>query len=191
MTTRNDQIRALFQESIDAKRRSLAVVDAIAKSADLLITALQTGHKVLICGNGGSAADAQHLAAELVGRFERERGALPALALTTDSSILTAWSNDYGFDTVFARQIAALGRAGDVLVGISTSGNSPSVLRAMEEGQRLGLSLVALTGRGGGSLAAMPGVCAVVVPADQTSRVQEVHITVIHVWARLIEDALE
>jgi D-sedoheptulose 7-phosphate isomerase len=189
MTTRNDDIRALFEESIEVKRRSLGIVDAIAKSADLLITALKGGHKVLICGNGGSAADAQHLAAELVGRFERERRALPALALSTDSSILTAWSNDYGFDTVFARQVAALGKPCDLLVGISTSGNSPSVLRAMEEGERLGLRLVALTGRGGGRLAAMPGVCSVVVPSDQTSRIQEVHITIIHAWARLVDDA--
>jgi phosphoheptose isomerase len=190
MTSRADQIRLMFEESIDAKRRSLTVVDAIDQSAELLIAALRSGHKVLICGNGGSAADAQHLAAELVGRFERERGALPALALTTDSSILTAWSNDYGFETVFARQVAALGKPGDVLVGISTSGNSPSVLRAIAEGTRLGLTLVGLTGRGGGKLAVMPGVCSVVVPAEQTSRIQEVHITIIHVWARLIEEAL-
>lgn len=190
MTSRTDQIRLLLEDSIEAKRRSLTVVDAIGASADLLIAALGAGRKALICGNGGSAADAQHFAAELVGRFERERGALPALALTTDSSILTAWSNDYGFDTVFARQVAALGRPGDVLVGISTSGNSPSVLRAMEEGKRSGLTLVALTGRGGGQLAAMPDVCSVVVPAEQTSRIQEVHITIIHIWARLIEEAL-
>lgn len=188
--SRIDQIRALFEEAIEIKQRSLALVDAVAATADVLISAIESGHKVLVCGNGGSAADAQHFAAELVGRFERPRAAIPALALTTDSSILTAWSNDCGYETVFARQVAALGASGDVLVGISTSGNSPSVTHAMEEGRRIGLRLIALTGRDGGQLAAMSDVHAVIVPADQTSRIQEVHITVIHIWTRLIEDAL-
>ncbi|MGH9387899.1 MAG: D-sedoheptulose-7-phosphate isomerase [Vicinamibacterales bacterium] len=189
--SRDDQIRAQFEEAIEVKRRSLSLIEAVGNTADLLITAVRAGHKVLVCGNGGSAADAQHFAAELVGRFERERAALPAVALTTDSSILTAWSNDYGYRTVFARQVMALGVPGDVLVGISTSGNSPSVICAMEEAHRRGLRLVALTGRGGGALAAMPGVCSVIVPADQVSRIQEVHITIIHIWVRLLEDAMQ
>jgi phosphoheptose isomerase len=162
----------------------------VSHSAGLLIGALKGGHKILVCGNGGSAADAQHMAAELVGRFERERAALPAVALTTDSSILTAWANDYGYDTVFARQVEALGQPGDALVGISTSGNSPSVLQALRVAQQRGLTCVALTGRAGGQLAALAGVCSLVVPAEETARIQEVHITVIHIWAKLIEEAL-
>ena len=184
-----DLIRSLFQESIEATQRSLALAEAVAESAGMLIDALQHGRKVLVCGNGGSAADAQHLAGELVGRFEKERAGLPCLALTTDTSILTAWSNDYSYETVFSRQVAALGSAGDVLVGISTSGNSPNVLRAMEAAGRNGLKRIALTGRGGGTLRGLSDVCQVVVPADQTSRIQEVHIIIIHIWCRLIEDA--
>jgi D-sedoheptulose 7-phosphate isomerase len=190
MTNHADTIRQLFEESIETKRRAMAMADAISESANQLIAALRAGNKVQICGNGGSAADAQHFAAELVGRFEREREALPAIALTTDSSMLTAWSNDYSFETVFSRQVAALGQPEDVLVGISTSGESPSVLRAMEEAGRRGMGRIALTGRSGGRLAAIPDVCALVVPAEQTSRIQEVHITIIHIWARLIEEAL-
>ena len=190
MTNHADKIRQLFEESIETKRRAIAMADAISESANQLIAALRAGNKVLICGNGGSAADAQHFAAELVGRFEREREPLPAIALTTDSSMLTAWSNDYGFETVFSRQVAALGQPKDVLVGISTSGESPSVLRAMEEAGRRGMARIALTGRSGGRLVAIPDVCALVVPAEQTSRIQEVHITIIHIWARLIEEAL-
>jgi len=185
-----DLIRALFEESIDTKRKSLVLVDAVADSARILTEALKDGHKILVCGNGGSAADAQHFAGELVGRFEKERRGLPCLALTTDSSILTAWSNDYSYETVFSRQVSALGSAGDVLVGISTSGNSPNVLAAMEEAGRKGMKRVALTGRGGGKLKSLPGVCQVVVPSDLTSRIQEVHITIIHIWSRLIEDAV-
>jgi D-sedoheptulose 7-phosphate isomerase len=190
MTNITDQVRALFEESIEAKRRSLSLIDAVSHSAGLLIDALRGGHKILICGNGGSAADAQHMAAELVGRFERERAALPAVALTTDSSILTAWANDCGYDTVFARQVEALGQPGDALVGISTSGNSPSVIQALRVAQQRGLTCVALTGRAGGKLAALAGVCSLVVPAEETARIQEVHITVIHIWAKLIEEAL-
>jgi D-sedoheptulose 7-phosphate isomerase len=183
----HDQIRSLFEEAIETTRRSLGIVDEVARSAAVLIEALKAGRKILVCGNGGSAADAQHFAAELVGRFERQRRAIPAIALTTDSSILTAWSNDYAFESVFSRQVEALGSAGDVLIGISTSGSSPSILRAMEEGSRRGMHLVALTGRGGGELTGLKNVHAVIVPSDVTSRIQEVHIKIIHIWARLIE----
>jgi D-sedoheptulose 7-phosphate isomerase len=184
------QIRELIEESIEVKRRSLSLVDAIARTAATLTEAAKAGRTILVCGNGGSAADAQHLAAELVGRFERDRGPVASVALTTDSSILTAWSNDYGFDSVFSRQVDALGRTGDVLIGISTSGNSPSIISAMEAGRKRGLKLIALTGRDGGQLARLAGVDAIVVPSDTTARIQEVHITIIHVWARLIDAAV-
>jgi D-sedoheptulose 7-phosphate isomerase len=185
----NEIIGALFEESIETKQRSRILVDAVAASARMLIDALNHGHKVLVCGNGGSAADAQHFAGELIGRFEKERAGLPCVALTTDSSILTAWSNDYSYDTVFARQVAALGSRGDMLVGISTSGNSTNVLEAMVQAGKMGMGRIALTGRGGGKLKAMTDVCSIVVPSDVTSRIQEVHITIIHIWSRLIEDA--
>lgn len=184
----NDRVRALLEESIETKRRSLDLAGQIAVSAATLIAALKSGHKILVCGNGGSAADAQHMAGELVGRFEREGRALPCIALTTDSSILTAWSNDYSYETVFARQVSALGSSGDVLVGITTSGNSPNVVRAMDEARSRGMSRIALTGRGGGRLSSFDDICHVVVPSNETSRIQEVHITIIHIWARLIED---
>jgi phosphoheptose isomerase len=183
-----DVIRAQFAESIAVKQEAVALTDAIAESAAILIGALRHGHKVLVCGNGGSAADAQHLAAELMGRFETERVGLPCVALTTDTSMLTAWSNDYGFETVFARQVRALGNEGDVLIGLSTSGNSPSILRAMEAAADRGLARISLTGRGGGALAAMKGICHLVVPSPHTSRIQEVHITIIHIWAKLIDE---
>ena len=184
----NELIGALFEESIETKQRSRVLVDSVAASARILIDALNAGHKVLVCGNGGSAADAQHFSGELIGRFEKERAGLPCVALTTDSSVLTAWANDYGYETVFSRQVAALGAPGDVLVGISTSGNSPNILEAMVEAGKKGMRRIALTGRGGGKLKSMPEVCSIVVPSDVTSRIQEVHITIIHIWSRLIED---
>ena len=182
-------IRAHFDESLDAKRRSAVLEDAIAASARLLIEALRDGRKVLVCGNGGSAADAQHLAGELVGRFETERAALRCIALTTDSSILTACANDHGYESVFARQVAALGEPGDVLVGITTSGNSPSILRAIAEAERRGMMTIALTGRDGGQLKHRPGLCHLIVPSDRTARIQEVHILIVHIWAALIDEA--
>jgi phosphoheptose isomerase len=165
------------------------LVDVVAASAAVLIDALRQQRKILVCGNGGSAAQAQHLAAEIVGRFEAERRALPCMALTTDSSILTAWSNDRGFDGVYARQISALGQPGDVLVAISTSGDSASVLRAMDAAAACGMVRVTLSGRGGGQLAAVPDATHVIVPSDITARVQEVHLLVVHLWCRLIDDA--
>ena len=184
-----DRFRELAQESIDTMQRSLTLADAVAASATALVGALTANCKILICGNGGSAADAQHMAAELVGRFERERRALPCVALTTDSSLLTAWSNDHAFDTVFARQVSALGQVGDVLIGISTSGQSASVVRAVEQAQTQGLTCVTLSGRGGGALARIPGAHHVVVPSESTARIQEVHLLVIHTWCRLIDEA--
>jgi D-sedoheptulose 7-phosphate isomerase len=163
--------------------------DAIAEAAGVLIDSLRAGGRVLAFGNGGSAADAQHLAAELAGRFDRERPGLPVLALTANSSDLTAIGNDYGFEQVFARLVQAHGRPGDAVVAISTSGNSPNVKAAVAEARARGLRSIGLLGKGGGALAGLVDV-AVVVPSDSTPRVQEVHAVVIHAWCELVERAL-
>jgi D-sedoheptulose 7-phosphate isomerase len=174
-----------LKEAAAAHERMAANAGTIVAVAGAIVAALKDGRAVLVFGNGGSAADAQHFAAELVGRFERERRAWPAIALTTDTSALTAIGNDYGFDRVFARQVEALGKAGDIAIGITTSGNSPNVLRALEAAQERGLTTVALTGRGGaaGQLAAHH----IAVAEPRTARVQEVHATVLHVICELVE----
>ena len=160
-----------------------------AEAAGAMIAALRSGGRVLACGNGGSAADAQHFAAELVGRFERERAALGAIALTTDTSIVTAVANDYDFSRVFARQVEALGRPGDVLLGISTSGGSANVIAAFAAAKAGGMTTVALTGRDGGAVGAAADIH-VNVPAVSTARVQEVHRTLLHAVCALIEREL-
>lgn len=178
-----DRIRQQFEDSAELKRSAAAVLtEPIAHAVELMTAALAADRKILLCGNGGSAADSQHMAAELVGRFERERPELAAIALTTDSSILTAVGNDYGYDQVFVRQVRALGRDGDVLVAISTSGNSVSVLNAVQAAQERGLAIVALTGRDGGKLGHMLReqdihLCA---PHERTARIQELHLLMIH-----------
>jgi D-sedoheptulose 7-phosphate isomerase len=163
----------------------------VAKAASVIADGVRAGGKLLICGNGGSAADAQGLATEFVSTLttDRRRPAIPAIALTTDSSILTAIANDFGFDGVFARQVEAIGRPGDILLGISTSGNSTDVLLAIEEARSRRLSTIALTGRSGGRLAGLADV-AIRVPADATSHVQEGHLAVEHALAFAVEDAL-
>ena len=148
--------------------------------------ALSEGHKVLFCGNGGSAADSQHLAAEFVGRFQKERKGMPALALTVDTSILTAVANDYGYNTVFARQVQALGEPGDVLVGISTSGNSQNVLLAIKEAKDKGMFCIGMTAEGGGKMADACDVC-LAVPAKVTARAQEMHILMGHILCELVD----
>jgi len=160
-------------------------VAPVVATAQAIVASLKSGGSVLVFGNGGSAADAQHFAAELVGRYEKERKAWPAIALTTDTSALTAIGNDYGFDRVFARQIDALGKAGDVAIGITTSGRSPNVLRALEAANDRGLVTVALTGRGGeaGKIARVH----VAVDEQRTARVQEVHATLLHAICELVE----
>ena len=152
----------------------------------LICEALAGGNKILICGNGGSAADAQHIAAELVGRYELERRAYPAVALTTDTSALTALSNDYGYEEVFARQVLALGVAGDVLIAISTSGKSPNVIKAAEQARALGCKTIGLTGAAGKPL---DSYCdqTLVIPSERTSRVQEAHITIGHLWCEMVD----
>ncbi|MGD0585706.1 MAG: D-sedoheptulose 7-phosphate isomerase [Oryzomonas sp.] len=161
----------------------------IAEMAGMLTDTLKGGGKLLVMGNGGSAADAQHFAAEIVGRFKLERRALPAVSLTTDTSILTAIGNDYGFEAVFSRQVEALAAPGDMVVGISTSGNSPNVLKAFQLARERGCRIVGLLGRDGGSI---KGACnlALVVPSDDTPRIQEGHITIIHIVCDLVEKAL-
>jgi len=165
------------------------LADRVAAAAWLVAEALARGNKVMFCGNGGSAADSQHLAAELVGRYRRNRPGWAALALTVDTSALTAIGNDFGFDEVFSRQVEALGRPGDVLIAISTSGRSPNVLRAVETARARGLKTIGLAGRDGGPLAALVDV-ALVVPSDDTARVQECHITLGHILCDLVEEAL-
>ncbi|GAB6905981.1 Phosphoheptose isomerase [Desulfosarcina cetonica] len=165
------------------------IAPAIHGVGGMLRKTLLAGGKLLICGNGGSASDAQHFAAEIIGRFERERRAYPAVALTTDTSILTAVGNDYGFDDVFARQVAGLGRPGDVLIGISTSGNSPNVIRAVETAKASGIVTVGLLGRDGGTLKTLVDH-AVVVENPVTARIQEAHIFILHYWAFQIEAGL-
>jgi len=175
--------RALF-ESIESEMSS-----QIAAMAALLTETFRNGGKLLVMGNGGSAADSQHFAAEIVGRFKLERAALPAVALSCDTSILTAIGNDYGFDAVFRRQVEALAASGDAVVGISTSGNSPNVQAALELARERGCRTIGLLGRDGGSI---KPVCdlALVVPSSDTPRVQEGHITIIHIVCDLVERAL-
>ena len=162
---------------------------AVIASANLIVAALRRGNRILLCGNGGSAADAQHIAAELVGRFVAERIGLPAIALSTDTSILTAVGNDYGFDHVFARQVEALARPGDMLIGISTSGNSENVIAAVRAAARHGCRTIGLLGRDGGKLAALVER-AVVVGADQTAHIQECHIMIGHLWCAHVDASL-
>ena len=179
----------VLREAAAAHERMAANVGPVVKVAGAIVAALKQGRVVLVFGNGGSAADAQHFAAELVGRYERERKAWPAIALTTDTSALTAIGNDYGFDRVFARQVEALGKAGDVAIAITTSGNSPNVLRALAAANERGLTTVALTGRGGeaGKIATHH----IAVAEDRTARVQEVHATLLHVICELVEMELK
>ena len=162
---------------------------AIESAATLLADALKNGNKLLVMGNGGSAADAQHFAAEIVGRFKLERRALPALALSTDTSILTAVGNDYGFENIFSRQVEAHAAPGDVVLGISTSGNSPNVQLALQKAAQAGCRTLALLGRDGGSIKGVAEL-SIVVPSDDTPRVQEGHITIIHILCDLVEREL-
>jgi D-sedoheptulose 7-phosphate isomerase len=177
------QVAAHFEDSIRVKQDAAKVLAGpVARAAALMAQALQAGGKILACGNGGSAADAQHFAAELTNRFERERPPLAGLALTTDSSALTAIANDYSYEQVFEKQLRALGRKGDVLLAISTSGNSASVVSAVRAARELGVRTVALTGNGGGRMAAALGAedVHVCVPHKRTMRIQEVHLLVLH-----------
>jgi len=160
--------------------------DIIQQLGDKLIDCLRQGHRIFLCGNGGSAADAQHIAAEMVCRFETQRRALPAIALTTDTSALTAIGNDFGYEQVFARQVEALARPGDVLIGISTSGNSENVIAAVKQANAMGVTTLGLLGGSGGKLGEL-AQHAFVVPGDATARVQECHILIGHIWCAMID----
>ncbi len=188
-----ENIQSIFSNSIEAKQKAQPIIaEPIARAVDKMTAALKNGNKILSCGNGGSAADAQHFAAELVCRFERERPGLAAIALTVDTSALTAISNDYHYDEIFARQIDALGKEGDVLLAISTSGFSPNVVRAVEQAHQHGMTVVALTGRDGGQLARQLNEkdVEIRVPNDSTARIQEIHLLSIHCLCDQIDTRL-
>lgn len=180
-----------FNNSLEVKRKfSTEFGNLILKTAEKIKEVLLNGNKILICGNGGSAADAQHFAAELLCRFEKERPGFPAIALNADTSILTAWSNDYSFETVFERQVETLGKPGDLLVAISTSGNSVNIIRAVEKARKLGIFTIGLLGRDGGkvkNLVELP----IIVSSNRTAFVQECHIMIYHFWCEVIEENFE
>lgn len=187
-----DRVRTYLLETSDVARRTAETcAEDVAAAAELLVNALLDGGRILLCGNGGSAADSQHLAAEFVSTLtvDNRRPAIPAIALTTDTSILTAIANDFGFEGVFARQVEALGRASDVLIGISTSGSSEDVVRAFEQAAVQGIRTIALTGEPGGKLAPMANV-AIRVPSAETSHIQECHIAVGQLLAFMVEETL-
>lgn len=184
----SDRVIKVFDESAEIKRQfARAHADTIAKVAQLIGRAVREGHKILLFGNGGSSTDASHIAAEFVGRYHRDRAPLPALALATDMAAVTCIANDYGFDEVFARQVLAHGRKGDIAIGISTSGNSPNVLKGMAAARDAGLVTIAWTGGTGGKLASMVDY-AFIVPSTVTARIQESHVTLGHVLCELIEE---
>lgn len=186
----SDDIQQLFQDSIETKQKSRNTLTApIEAAANTLIASLNKGGKVLSCGNGGSAADAQHFSSELINRFEKERRALPAIALTTDSSNLTSIANDYAYNRVFSRQVEALGQAGDCLLAISTSGNSGNVIEAIKTAHEKGMNVIALTGKDGGEMKDLyqDDDVEIRVPSDRTARIQEVHLLVIHCLCYLID----
>lgn len=186
------RVKAHFAESMQVKEASTVLSGSIAAAGELMGSALQNEGKILSCGNGGSAGDAQHFSSELLNRFERERPGLPAIALTTDSSTLTSIANDYAYEDIFAKQVHALGRPGDVLLAISTSGNSSNVNRAIAAAHERQMVVVALSGRNGGAMAEQiaAGDVEIRVPAERTARVQEVHLLVIHCLCDLIDEYL-
>ncbi|MEQ1518095.1 MAG: phosphoheptose isomerase [Usitatibacteraceae bacterium] len=182
------RIKRHFQDSIETKQRAVAALTPqIAAASRAMVACLKNGGKILSCGNGGSAGDSQHFAAELVGRFERERAELAAIALTTDSSILTAVGNDYSFDEIFSKQVRALGKSGDILYAISTSGNSKNVVNAIAAAHQKGMHVVGMTGRDGGKIAGLmqQGDVLLNVDSQVTTRIQEVHLLTLNCLARL------
>jgi len=191
--TLTSRISKHFDDSAEVKLQSKsALAQPIAEAAQAMVTCLLNDGKILACGNGGSAADSQHFAAELVNRFEVERPGLPAIALTTDSSIITSIANDYDYNLIFSKQVRALGMAGDVLVAISTSGNSANVIEAISAAHDRGMVVIALTGKDGGKMGAMlrPGDFHLCVPAQSTARIQEVHLLVLHCLCDVIDHLL-
>jgi len=185
-----DRIIDIINDSIHIKEQILHThIDNIIKATKLILASLKGGGKVFFFGNGGSAADAQHLAAEFVGRFQKDRKALPAISLNTNTSIITALSNDYGYEIIFAKQIEALGNAGDVAIGISTSGKARNVLAGIKKAKEMGLKTICLSGGTGGELAKAADIC-LLIPSAITARIQEAHITIGHIICELIENEL-
>jgi len=184
------RIRQHFEDSIDAKRKAIeVVVPAISDASIISVQALLDGNKILCCGNGGSAADAQHFAAELLNRFEIERPGLPALAITTDSSTLTSIANDYDYNQIFSKQVRALGQAGDLLLAISTSGNSENIVQAIQAAHEREMKVISMSGRDGGRISGLlrDGDIEIRVPVESTARIQEVHILALHCLCDLID----
>ena len=188
-----DKIKSLFNASISVKQAALEIMcHDIALAVELLITTIQNGNKVLSCGNGGSAADAQHFSSELINRFHQDRASVPAIALTTDSSTITSIANDYDFNEIFARQISSLGQENDILLAISTSGNSKNVIRAIEAAHLRGMHVIAFTGRDGGEMANHIEASDVElrVPSNSTARTQEVHLLLIHILCARMDNRI-
>ncbi|MFI4937985.1 MAG: phosphoheptose isomerase [Candidatus Berkiellales bacterium] len=191
---KQERIRQLFVDSIETKRKALEILPpSIIRAGDAMLKAIRLQGKILACGNGGSAADAQHFAAELLNRFERERMSLPALALTTDTSTLTSIANDYSYHEVFSKQIIGLGKKEDVLLAISTSGNSPNIINAIHAAHQKAMTVVALTGKDGGEMAKIlhPEDIEIRIPAQSTARIQEVHLLVLHCLCDYIDNHLD
>jgi len=182
-------LKSCLNEHIETAKKMQELLSLIEDAGKLCANTLKRGGRVLICGNGGSAADAQHIAAELSGRFKKERIALAGIALTTDSSALTAIANDYGFDKVFSRQVEALGRQEDTLIAISTSGNSKNVINAIKMAKKIGLNIITLTGKDGGEMANI-GDINIVIPSNNTPRIQEMHTMVGHMICAVVDEGL-
>jgi D-sedoheptulose 7-phosphate isomerase len=180
-------IKSDILEHIDVANKILALENDILKAGELCKAAILRGHKILIAGNGGSAADAQHIAAEFVGRYENDRPSMPAIALTVDTSALTAISNDYGFEAVFSRQIEGLGQKGDVFIGISTSGNSKNIIKAVQTAHQKGMKIILFLGKDGGILRGQ-GDVELIVPSQRTARIQEMHILIGHIICSFVEN---
>jgi D-sedoheptulose 7-phosphate isomerase len=183
------KINSAVEESARTKLELKDLAEDISRAAGMLVECIKGGNKVMFCGNGGSAADSQHMACELVEKFAKKRRALPAIALTTDTSVLTAVPNDEGFEAVFARQVEALARPGDVLVAISTSGSSPNILRALEEARKMGVSTIGLTGEKGRPMLEHSDLL-IIVPSAVVARIQECHITIGHIIVDIVEEEL-
>ena len=184
--------REFLEESIETKQKLLddKYLNQIIKAGEVILEAVKNGNKILTCGNGGSAADAQHFAAELLIRYNKERPSVPAIALSSDASAVTAASNDYGYDYVFSRQIEGLGKPGDILIGITTSGNSKNVHKAFETAKERGLKTICLNGKTGGTMNELELDSNLIIPSNTTARIQESHINIIHIWCELIDHVI-
>ena len=181
--------REFLEESIETKQKLLddKYLNQIIKAGEVILEAVKNGNKILTCGNGGSAADAQHFAAELLIRYNKERPSVPAIALSSDASAVTAASNDYGYEYVFSRQVEGLGKPGDILIGITTSGNSKNVHKAFETAKERGLKTICLNGKTGGTMNELELDSTLIIPSNTTARIQESHINIIHIWCELID----